>query len=323
MNNRYLWLSVAFLLIAQVNLWGVFFDGDKYAGEVFKMGAGVRNFSMGRTGLTDRNSPALAYWNSSMLLIQENSAFELMHAEEYKGMLKYDTFSGSIGEGNRIGFTLARIGINDIILTELPNPNEPPGEGNEPIHKGKVNNSDYILYLGFARMLGKVPLGLTPKLVYRDLAGTTAFGFGADLTSHLRANEYVTLGVRIRDIVPTQIYWDNGTKESINTGIDLEMQIHALMPVINKPLNLYINGEINTEGMIRTSVANVGDISLDPHFGAELILHPMVSFFAGYDIEYLTAGVGISYNQFLLNYSFEQNSDLDNSHRFSIGYMIR
>ena len=320
MNKKLILLVMTIFVLLQVNL---FAERDKYAGEIFRMGAGVRNFSMGRVGLTDTKSPALAYWNASLLLTLENRPFELMHAEEYKGLIKYDTFSGAFGENNNIGFTLSRIGDNDNAMTRLPNPELPPSDDNRPYKYKSVNNADYILYLGFARMIGKVPLGLTPKIVYRTLAEIPAFGFGADLSTHLQANEYFTFGVRIRDAIPTQIYWDNGTRESVHTGIDLEMQIHTKMPVIDTPLNLYFNGEINTEGMIRTSKANIGDVSLDPHLGAELILHPMVSLFAGYDIDNFTTGVGINYSQFFLNYSFEQNSGLDNSHRFSIGYLFK
>ncbi|MCL2063278.1 MAG: hypothetical protein FWG98_02765 [Candidatus Cloacimonetes bacterium] len=317
MNKLGFLLLFILLFTTQINL---FAEMTKYAGEFFKMGAGVRNFSMGRTGLTDSSSPAVAYWNSSLLLIQENRTFELMHSEEFHGLLKYDTISGSFGENHRIGFTLARIGVNDVPLTRLPKPEEPPGDDNKPYAYKHVNNSEYILYLGFARKLGNIPLGITPKLFYKDLAGTSAFGFGADIGTHLQANQYFTFGARVRDIIPTQIYWDNGTTEYVYPGLDLETQFHIFMPVIDKPLNIYINGEVNFEGMNRSATVNVGEISLDPHFGAELILHPMVSFFAGYDIENFTTGIGISYNQFLLNYAFEQNSGLDNSHRFSIGY---
>ena len=293
---------------------------EKYAGEIFKIGAGVRNFSMGRAGVTDIKSPALAYWNSSLLLVREHNAFELMHAEEFNGLLKYDTFSGSFGENNKIGFTLARIGVNDIKLTGLANPSLPVGPDNPPEIIDRVNTQDYILYLGFARYLGKVPLGFTPKLVYRDLAGVSAFGFGLDLSTFIQAYEYFTFGFRLRDIVPAQIFWDDGVKESVATGLDFEMQIHTFMPVIDKPLNLYVNGEFNSDNMISTAKANAGILSLDPHLGAELILHNSVSLFAGYDINNFTTGIEVNYNQFLLNYSFEQDTELDNSHRLSIGY---
>jgi len=296
-------------------------SAEKYAGEIFKMGAGVRNFALGRTGLTDAESPAIAYWNSSLLLVQQYNTFELMHAEEFNGLLKYDTFSGSIGRYNRIGFTLSRIGINDVALTRLPNEDLEPGEDNRPYQYKTVNNTDYILYLGFARRLGKVPLGITPKVVYRNLANESAYGFGVDLTAHVQPNDHFKFGLRIRDIIPTQIYWGNGTHESVNTGVDVEMRISTKVVVM--PVRLFINGEINTEAIKENSFVNIGDVSLDPHLGVELILHPTVSFFTGYDIENFTTGIGVTYNQFLLNYAFEQNSKLDNSHRFSIGYRWR
>ena len=313
---------VLILLFLQVNLFA-----EKYAGEIFKMGAGVRNFALGRTGLTDDRSPALAYWNASLLLNQPHPKFELMHAEEFNGLLKYDTFSGSFGRNNKVGFTLSRIGINNVPMTRLLFPDEELGaeiDGviNRPIVYRSVNNVDYILYMGFARRLGSIPVGVTPKVVHRSLADETAYGFGMDVSTHFIPNEYFKFGIRVRDAIPTQIFWENGTNESVNTGVDLEMRISTTMPIVQRPLIFYVNGEINTDAMKHYSFTYVGDASLDPHLGVEFVMHPMVSLFTGYDIEFFTAGVGLTYNQFLLNYAFERNAFLDNSHRFSIGYVF-
>jgi hypothetical protein len=292
----------------------------KYAGEIFKMGAGVRNYALGRTGLTDENTPAMAYWNASLLLNSEMNRFEIMHAEEFSGLLKYDTISGSLGTDFRVGFTLARIGIDNIHLTRLPDPDDEPSSGNRPYKYKTVNNSDYILYVGIAREFWNVPIGLTPKVVYRDLAGLTAWGFGADISTHYIANDYIKWGIRIRDIIPTYISWDDGEKEKINTGGDVELRISTQLPVLNRPLNIYINAEINNDKMISTATANVGNVSFEPHFGAEVKIHPRFSLLCGMNIDRFTAGGEANYQNFLLNYSFEQNSKLDNSHRVSIGY---
>jgi hypothetical protein len=315
--KKYIFILMTVLLLSQTHLWAT-----KYAGEIFKMGAGVRNYSMGKLGVTDRYTPALAYWNASLLLQQEKRAFELMHAEEFHGIVKYDTFSGTIGESNRVGFTLSRIGVNNITLTRLENDDEDISINNRPVKYKSINNSDYILYVGFARYIGKVPLGITPKIVYRNLAEVPAFGFGADISTHFVAHENFILGLRIRDAIPTQIYWDNGTREYVKIGFDAEAQIRSKLPVLNSDMVFYLNCEINTEGVQRSATANIGATSFDPHLGVEFILHPRLSFFAGYNIDNVTTGVGINYQQFLLNYSFEQNSELDNSHRFSIGYMF-
>jgi hypothetical protein len=259
-------LLIILLITTSITLFA-----DKYAGEIFKMGAGVRNFALGRAGLTDINSPANTYWNSSLLLLQEQNTFELMHAEEFNGLLKYDTFSGSIGKDNPIGFTLSRIGINNIALTKLPDEDKEPSEDNKPYKYKSVNNSDYILYLGFTQKIGMFPVGLTPKLAYRTLAETSAFGFGADVATYYQLNDTFTFGFKIRDIIPTQIYWENGTKESVNTGFDLEARINTKLPLVDRPLILFINSEINTEGIKEYSTVNIGDVSFDPHIGAEIV----------------------------------------------------
>jgi len=292
------------------------YSADKYANEIFLMGAGVRNFSLGRAGVTDNDTTAPAYWNASLLLNQDTNSIDMMHAEEFKGMLKYDTISGAYGG---IGFTLARIGINNIKLTRLENEADTLSANNKPYVYKTVDNADYILYIGLARSISGVPIGVTPKLVYRSLVDTSAYGFGLDVSSHYEVNDRLMLGLRIRDIIPAQIYWDNGTHESTYIGFDAEARVRTTMPVIEKDLFVYVNGEINTEGLEEYSTVNVGDVSLDPHLGAELVLHPRVSLLAGYDIEHFTAGASVNYMNVFLNYSFEQNAQLDNSHRVSVG----
>lgn len=80
------------------------------------MGASVRNMALGRTGLTDIETTSKAYWNASLLAIQDNHQFEIMHAEEYNGNLQYDIFSGNIGNKNNIGFMITELGLMIFIL---------------------------------------------------------------------------------------------------------------------------------------------------------------------------------------------------------------
>lgn len=304
-------------------------NADKYAGEIFKMGAGVRNFALGRVGLTDNQSPAIAYWNSALLEYKKANTFEIMHAEEFSGLLKYDTVSGSFGDNNSIAFTLSRIAVNNISLTKLPNPDEEISETNRPYKYKSVNNADYILYVGFSRQLWNIPIGFSPKIVYRNLANTPAYGFGLDISTLIKSSDKLSFAFKIRDIIPSQIYWDNGTKESVNIGFDIETKISSNFLFLVRhndkdeyPLSLYINTEINTENIRENSFLNLGEFSVDPHIGAELNVHQNLRFLLGYDIEYITTGLQLNYKKFLLNYAFKQNTDLDNSHRFSIGYQF-
>ncbi|MDX9977014.1 MAG: hypothetical protein RBS16_03165, partial [Candidatus Cloacimonadales bacterium] len=60
----------------------------------------------------------------------------------------------------------------------------------------------------------------------------------------------------------------------------------------------------------------------DLHAGSELLLTQSVSIYTGYDIDNLTAGFTLNYRLFNVNYSFEQDTELSNSHRISLGLKL-
>lgn len=297
-------------------------SADKYAGEIFRMGAGVRSFALGGIGLTDVNSNAMAYWNSALLTMVEDNRFELMHAEEYEGLLTYDTALAIWGEHTKLSVILTRIGINDIPLTKLENPDLPPSHSNRPYEYKSVNNSDIVLFVGIARTFGKYNIGLTPKFAYRSLAEESGFGFGADISTYFQLRDDLLIGIKIRDFFSTQILWSNGTHEIVNPGVDLEGSYSFLLPVINRMSILYLAADVYTENRDTAATTSFGFLSSDFHAGLEVLLHDRLNFFLGYDVENLTSGLTVNYRSWNINYGFEYSSQLRNSHRISIGYRL-
>jgi len=295
-------------------------DAEKYAGEIFRIGAGVRNYALGNTGVSDYNSTSLAYWNASLLSKGDTNGFELMHSEEFMGEVSYDTFSAIWGDNYRYSFVLSRIGINNIPITRLPDPNKPVSPDNQPYKYKTVNNADYIAYIGLYRKLGAYVVGLTPKIAYRTLADTDGFGFGADISTYFDLHQHILLGINVRDFFTTQVFWENGTHETVNPGVDLEFNISFPNYLFNNRATLYIGTELMTEGRKEAATHNINDISLDYHFGLELPLPEYVNLYAGYDVDSLTTGLSLNISQFQLNYAFKYNTELDNSHRVSIGF---
>ena len=49
-----------YIVIILILLLSISLNAEKYAGEIFRMGAGVRNFALGNTGLTDTQTNAIA-----------------------------------------------------------------------------------------------------------------------------------------------------------------------------------------------------------------------------------------------------------------------
>lgn len=295
-------------------------NAEKYAGEIFKMGASVRNMALGRTGLTDIETTSKAYWNASLLAIQDNHQFEIMHAEEYNGNLQYDIFSGNIGNKNNIGFMITRIGIDDIHLTKVNNPDSIPSNDNRPFSYKTINNADYIAYFGLGRAINEnLLVGISPKFVFRNIAEESAYGFGADLSATFLFNEDFRIAGRLRDFFSTQLFYKNGSHQSVNPGLDIESYYSMNIPKIDKKINIFINTEINSESMKESATTSLGLLSFDWHVGAEIEAFKNISLYTGYDIDKLNAGLSVNIKKFVLNYAFEKNTDLDNSHRISVG----
>ena len=314
MNKRIKLIILSIFLLGTIHL-----SATKYAGEIFRMGSGVRNFALGNCGISDVDAYGLAYWNPALIAKTEGNKFELMHAEEYMGLLTYDTFSAIWNK--QFSVVITRIGIDDIPLTKVPNDTLEVGFDNRPYKYKSVNNSDFVVYLGFYRKIGNYHIGLTPKFAYRHLAEENGFGFGADISSFYEFLDNLLIAFKIRDFFSTQILWGNGTHEIVNPGFDLESNYKFLMPLINLNSQVLAGTEIHTDGRKETATIAAGFLSFDFHFGLEVNLHKNADVYFGYDVDNFTTGLSLKIkNKWKINYSFEQDSeDLENSHRISIG----
>jgi hypothetical protein len=313
--KKILFLMLLFVILINLN-------ATKYAGEIFHLGAGVRNFALGNCGLTDTNSFAASYWNSALLTHISENRFELMHAEEFTGLLKYDTASAVWGKDTKFSAVFSYIGINDIPLTALQNPDAELSNDNRPYEYKNINNSDFVGYFGFSRKIAGYNIGFTPKVAYRTLAEETGFGFGADISVFFALKENWFLALKIRDFFSTQILWSTGTHEIVNPSLDAETKLVFHLPFWRYESKLYFRSEIFTEGRSESSVLSAGFISLDPHFGLEGKISKNIDLLLGYDVDNFTSGLSIHLKSWLLNYSLEMDSALENSHRISVGFTL-
>ena len=304
------------LLLLILTLFSFVLHAEKYAGEIFRMGAGVRNFALGGCGITDTETTALAYWNPSLLANINETKFELMHAEEYSGLLTYDTFSAIVGKNTKFSFVLTRIGIDDIPLTKLDE------ETNRPYAYKSVNNSDLIAYFGFSREVLGLHFGFTPKVAYRSLAEHSGYGFGADVAATFRISEKLISAVNIRDFFSTQILWENGSHEIVNPSVDMELRYSFLLPLFRRNTMLFVGSNYYTENRDYASTVSMGMLSMDFHTGMDVTAHPNFHLLMGYDVSDLTSGVSLSIRNWQLHYGFKYNTELDNSHRLSVSYIL-
>ncbi|MCF7920301.1 MAG: hypothetical protein K9N06_10365 [Candidatus Cloacimonetes bacterium] len=292
----------------------------KYAGEIFHYGAGVRNLALGGTGLTNLNSTSLAWWNPALLQYATENRLEIMHAEEFEGLLKYDSFAAIWGAEKKFGLSLARIAINDIPLTKLENDSLAISNENRPYAYDNVTNSDLVAFFGFYQQIGSFTVGFSPKLAFRKLADETGFGFGADLAIVKEFSSDLMLAVQVRDFFTTRIFWSNGTDETVVPGTNLELSYGYRFPLLKTPARTYLRSEIFFEGREEAATVSFDPVSLDFHTGTEITLNKNLDFLAGYDVDHFTAGLAIKYQQFELLYAFALQPELENSHRLALNW---
>jgi hypothetical protein len=294
-------------------------SATKYAGEFLNLGVGVKAIGMGNSFVAIADDPSAVYWNTAGMQLTDEISLDLMHAEQFGGELKYDTFSMIYPFENndmRIGFLLTRIGISDIPLTKL----QVPGDTSTVCVEKHVNDSEYACFLGFSSTISpKISWGVGSKFIYKDNGVMTATGLGLDIGFLFNISEKVDIGVNLRDIFSSPIWWDNNTTERIYPSILAGVATDFTAPVINRPARFAIQSDILFEGRDYSAQLNYKDVSMDFHLGLEIKLEEFISLFAGLEREYPTAGIRLTYKGFAVNYAFHSHSDLNTTHRVSIG----
>lgn len=307
------------LLILIVSL-SVPVSAAKYAGEIFHYGMGVRNLALGGTGLTNSRSTSLAWWNPALLENVQDNKLEVMHAEDYEGLLKYDNFSAIWGKYKKLAVSLSRIAINDIPLTKLENDSLDISNDNRPYAYDYVTNSDLVLFLGFNHKIRNYSFGFTPKLAYRKLANENAFGFGADVSFFKEIKPELLLALQIRDFFTTSVFWSNGTSESVYPSSNIELSYGCLMPFLKIYARSFLRTEIFFEGREEAATVSVAPASADFHAGMQIDVAKNLEILAGFDVDHFTCGFAGSYRKFQLIYAFALETELDNSHRVALNW---
>lgn len=295
-------------------------SATKYAGEVFAISPGVQASAMGGTGLTYSDSFAAGWWNPALLALNPDPGVELMRSQHFEGLMDQNQLSILLGRTNSSSLMINHLVIEDIKLTRIPHPDQPIGPDNRPYVYKTVDNQDFIIYGGIARSIRpKLHLGMAPKLAYRSLAEHGGYAFGADLGMLWMPASNARLGLNLRDFFSTQVFWEGGEHELVTPNLDIELGYE--LSVLKKfPMHVAIRSEWRADD-IESSV-NFGSLGADLHAGMAIAPIPALKVMAGYDIDAFTAGLGVKYKVFGINYAFRSASPegLGYSQRLSASY---
>jgi hypothetical protein len=185
----------------------------KYSNEFLNIGAGARGLSMGGAQVASVQDGTSGYWNPAGLVgVKDNPQINLMHAEYFAGIGKYDFASVAFPTTNNkrtFAITGLRFAVDDIMNTLFLV--EPDGSINYNNIQA-FSSADYAFIFSLAQKLKEnskknIQFGLNAKVIHRSVGKfAKAWGFGLDLGMQVYQGKW-KFGVAGRDITTTFNTW--------------------------------------------------------------------------------------------------------------------
>lgn len=203
----YLTLFITFLSLTSYSQF------RKYSNEFLNIGAGARGLAMGGAQVASVKDGTSGYWNPAGLVgVKDNPELNLMHAEYFAGIGKYDFVSAAFPTTNNkrtFAITGLRFAVDDIMNTLFLV--EPDGSINYNNIQA-FSSADYAFILSLAQKLKEsgnknIHFGVNAKVIHRSVGKfAKAWGFGLDAGVQIFQGKW-RFGIAGRDITTTFNTW--------------------------------------------------------------------------------------------------------------------
>lgn len=310
----------------------------KYSNEFLSIGIGARSMAMSGSVIASVDDATAAYWNPSRLyLMKGERQLNLMHAEYFAGIAKYDY--GSLGirldDSSALALSFIRFGVDNIPNTiDLVD-----SQGNinyDRITTFSVADMAFLISFGKKLNIKNLSLGGSAKIIRRkigDFAG--AWGFGLDFGLSYQKESWLFAAVA-RDATSTFNAWSFSLSDQMKeiftiTGNiipenSLEITTPSLLLASGRKIKLSNSFSLLPEAGInitfdgrRNVPLKTNVFSIDPHLGIELSFRDIVYFRTGVgNIQQETNREGKKVTTFQPNMGIGINI----SDRFAIDYAL-
>jgi len=263
-----------------------------YSNEFLNIGAGARGLAMGSAQVATVNDATAGYWNPAGLVnVKDNPQVDLMHAEYFAGIGKYDygTLAIPLSNGKRtLGISLLRFAVDDIPNTIFLV--QPDGTINFD-NITTFSSADYAFIFSLAQKLKikkhDLSFGINAKIIHRTAGDfATSWGFGFDAGVQYEHKNW-KFGLMAKDVTTTFNAWSYSLNENIrevfyltNNEIPVKStELTAPQLVLGGAYNLRINNTLSllTEVNLnltfdgrRNTILSSKTVSIDPRMGMEL-----------------------------------------------------
>jgi hypothetical protein len=265
----------------------------RYAGDFEELGTSARALGMGGAVVAAAADPSSIYYNPSRPAGFARTSVLFLHSEDFSGLVKHNYLGLSFHSPlQSIGFAVLQNGVPNIPLTTVPDTTEESGPNNRPTVLRYVSATDVVGYVNYARTLSPyVAVGGNVKLIYRDLGVGSAFGMGVDLGATLTPMNDLDVGLRVRNVSTSPLFWDTGRQEVVMPRGALGLA--KTFRIALDRLTLAFETEANLEGLEFT-----------PDYGIEYGFRDVLFGRLGVYRGNFTFGVGLRIKRFHVDYGY-------------------
>lgn len=307
----------------------------KYAGEFIAIGVGGRALGMGGAFTALATDVTAGYWNPAGLSHLSYPQVALMHDEQFGSLVNHDygAVGLPVGANASIGFSLIRLGVDDIPDTRNAGVDVNGNVTNDPLQFSRIdpsrvtyfNAADWAFFFTYSlRYSEDFSYGANVKVLRRELGQNSATGIGFDVGIWYTPFDNAILGVNLQDVTTTFLAWDTGTNELISPT--MKVGTAYLIDALGGRFAPAVDVDVRFENRRYASTFNFGPVSFDVHSGLEFQFQNVLALRAGYsDIRQLTLGGGVQLPKLNIDYSFAKFDGVDqlgNTHRISLMFTL-
>jgi len=283
-------------------------------------GTGVRAFALGGAYTALADSAAGAAYNPAGLGQIKHSEIMSSSFSMFDGDLSKLSFDFVFPiDFGVIGLNFLQEAINDIPLVKDNN--------NQPEIYGSFDNTSRCFNLSFAKAIywDITYFGINLKYFTESLSGATATGWGVDLGFIQYLPNNIKISLVARNILPVNLSWNTGHTDTIPlnivTGVSYWQLLFGRVLLVSLDMDLvrsqkptYVKYGLEYYVWGFPKKGSYKDIKSQIKRNPGLILRMGKN-----EFEELTFGIGFVYQEFKLDYAF-QDHDLGNSSQIAIGY---